>query len=242
MCTVVCNWEPADPVPVRLLALRDELFSREFDLPEQWWPDQPGVVGGRDRTAGGTWCASDVTTGVTAVVLNRPEKMVADAGGPSRGVLPLLAVRELDAWAQHVDVAPMAGFNLVLATPDHLRWWSFDGTELLTEELPSGVSMFTPLGRWVDELDPRLASGDLERWRAVVRTAQPSPDPRQGMVVQRELEDGGSYETVFGQVIEARPGELRLDYLMHVARDPGGPWTSRRWTADDSSHQLTDRS
>lgn len=228
---------------MRMLALRDELYSRAFDLPGEWWPDQPGVIGGRDRGAGGTWCASDVTSGVTAVVLNRPEKMIADTGAPSRGMLPLHGVRELDGWVTRVDVASMAGFNLVIAQPDRLRWWSFDGVRLVSEELGPGVSMFTPLGRRTDEFDPRLASGEPDQWRAVVRTSQPSPDPRQGLVVQRPLEDGGSYETVFGQLIAARPGELRLDYLLHVARDPDGPWTSAQWGADDgSSHPAPGRS
>ena len=30
----------------------------DFDDPAPWWPDLPDVYGGRDRTAGGTWCAT----------------------------------------------------------------------------------------------------------------------------------------------------------------------------------------
>ena len=51
----------------------------------------PDVIGGRDRTAGGTWCASRVDTGVTALVLNRGQKRLASPGAASRGILPLLA-------------------------------------------------------------------------------------------------------------------------------------------------------
>ena len=147
MCTVVCRWSPGSEFPVQLLALRDELVSRAFDLPGAWWADQPDVVGGRDRSAGGSWCVSDVRTGVTGVVLNRPERREAEPGAPSRGVLPLLAVQHREAWPQLLDVAGMAGFNLVLATPDSLRWWSFDGETLADKQLSSGTYMFTPGGR-----------------------------------------------------------------------------------------------
>ena len=69
MCTVVVRWSPGQPT--QILALRDELTSRDFDDPGRWWPETPDVVGGRDRAAGGTWCASRVSTGTTALVLNR---------------------------------------------------------------------------------------------------------------------------------------------------------------------------
>src|SRR4051794_41760183 len=87
MCTVVCRWLPDEPV--QILAVRDELISRDFDLPDEWWPAQPGVIGGRDQQAGGSWCVSDLASGVTALVLNRIERRT---GAPSRGVLPFAAV------------------------------------------------------------------------------------------------------------------------------------------------------
>ena len=68
MCTVVVRWSAGRPA--QILALRDELTSREFDEPDRWWPQWPDVVGGRDRLAGGTWCATDVRTGATALVLD----------------------------------------------------------------------------------------------------------------------------------------------------------------------------
>ena len=77
MCTVVTRW--AADEPLRILAVRDELVSRDFDDPDAWWPEQPGVIGGRDRQAGGSWCVTDVATGVTALVLNRIERRSRDA-------------------------------------------------------------------------------------------------------------------------------------------------------------------
>jgi hypothetical protein len=209
-----------------MLALRDELASRAFDLPGEWWPALPGSVGGRDRTAGGTWCVTDVASGTTAVVLNRPEKMVAGPGAASRGVLPLLAAEHGVRWADHVDVTPMAGFNLVLATAAEFRWWSFDGTVLTAGALEPGTVMFTPLG--LADAAPAAAP---DEWPALVAASVPTSD-RQDLLVRRDVEIDGrrdSYETVFGQIIAACPGGLRLDYRAGVARTPDGAWTQRTW-------------
>jgi uncharacterized protein with NRDE domain len=246
VCTVVCRFAPGELYPVQLLALRDELATRAFDLPSFWWADQPDVIGGRDRVAGGTWCATSVPTGVTAVVLNRPDKRDADPGAPSRGVLPLLATRHRAEWPDHVSVPGMAGFNLVLAEPDALRWWWFDGATLQHESLGAGTYKFTPRGL-ADGMDPRLAAGRAvadevthgstadvwPEWLAVVRSTAPSADPS-GFIVRIPIKDNtgedNSYETVFGQFIATRPGRLRLDHLTAPASGTDREWTTNHWS------------
>jgi hypothetical protein len=239
MCTVVCRWAPAETYPVELLALRDELASRSFDHPGAWWPDQPGVIGGRDRTAGGTWCVSDVATGATALVLNNPDKRSADPGAPSRGVLPLQAIKWGAKWTEHVQVTGMAGFNLVLATPSELRWWRFDGSCLVEEKLEPGTYLFKPGGRITADseipFDTRLATGSAEdgdpdaptdtvwaQWLPALHESGPQRDPT-GLIVRIPIE-ADAYETVFGQFILTRPGWLRLDYL-----DTPADGTDRDW-------------
>jgi hypothetical protein len=237
VCTVVCRWAADGEFPVQMLALRDELISRAFDLPAAWWPDQPDVVGGRDRKAGGSWCVSDVRTGVTGVVLNRPERREAAPGAPSRGVLPLLSVQRGEQWPQFTDVIGMASFNLVLASPSGLRWWSFDGERLDGRTLSAGTYMFTPGGLLRSGLDPRFGpkssgfTGDPNAptrqawpdWLAVVEDSRPSEDPAQLLVRTPVADD--VFATVFGQFIASRPGTLRLDQQL----DPGsgGDWTTR---------------
>jgi hypothetical protein len=237
MCTVVCRSAPGEDYPVQMLALRDELANREFDPPAAWWPEHPDVIGGRDRVAGGSWCVTAVRDGVTAVVLNRPDKRFADIGAPSRGLLPLLAAQHRDRWAEEVDLEGMASFNLVLAEPDTLRWWWFDGESLGTSELAPGTYKFTPRGL-ADEMDPRLASGRAvvgavdggrtaevwPEWLTVVRSTVPSADPA-GFIVRIAVE-GSTYETVFGQFIASQPGRLRLDYLTEPANGTDRPWTT----------------
>jgi uncharacterized protein with NRDE domain len=137
VCTVVVRWSTGEPT--RILALRDELTTRAFDDPDTWWPETPDVIGGRDRTAGGTWCASRLSTGVTALVLNRPRKRVADVGAPSRGVLPLLGVVHETDWPEHLDLTGMASFAVVLAAPHSLTTWDFDGERMVSTEHDPGT-------------------------------------------------------------------------------------------------------
>ncbi|MBB3675306.1 NRDE family protein [Modestobacter versicolor] len=223
MCTVVVRRSGGRPVQV--LALRDELTSRPFDDPGRWWPEFPDVVGGRDATAGGTWCATRVGTGATALVLNRPQRPVATPGAPSRGVLPLLGVTHGADWTAHVDPTGMASFLLVLATPDRLVTWDFDGTHLREQEHGPGTLMVTsggPEDRKAERfLDRLTAAGSRDEWRRLVQAAPPTDDP--GALVVRHERDGKVFATVFGQLIEAEPGRLLLE---HSRR----PWTGEPWT------------
>lgn len=227
MCTVVVRWAPH--APVLLLALRDELVGRSFDDPGPWWPEQPGAVGGRDRVAGGTWCVTDVPTGATALVLNRPQRRVAEPGAPSRGVLPLLAVRHGVDWPAHLDPAGMASFALVLAGDDALTVWEFDGARLTSSPLPPGTHMVTSGGAEDGKVDRHLqdfvAADSAEQWRdLVVRDGE--QDDLSSLLVRHDF-DGSTWATVFGQLLEAQPGSLAIS----SSRTPGRAetWERRTW-------------
>lgn len=207
-----------------MLALRDELVGRAFDEPGAWWADRPLVVGGRDRVAGGTWCATDVTTGTTALVLNRPQKRIADEGAPSRGVLPLeaLAGRTPDV----LDLTGMASFSLVLAAPNGLVQWDFDGTALSRHDRGEGTSMVTSGGAEDGKVDRHLAAfakGDPGEWTALLRA--PEDDPT-ALVVRHAVEDR-VFATVFGQAITTTPGVLDVSWSRTPWEADG--WSSGRW-------------
>ena len=224
MCTVVVRWSAGRPA--QILALRDELTSRDFDDPGRWWADSPDVVGGRDRAAGGTWCATGITTGVTALVLNRPEKRLADPGASSRGVLPLLGVARGTDWGAHVDLAGMASFALVLVGPEQLTTWDFDGERLTSTEHSAGTWMVTsggPEDRKSDRWLAGFAASDVpDGWRSLVQSAPPADDP--GALVVRRERDGLVYATVFGQLLETAPGRLHCEYSRT-------PWAPETWTS-----------
>lgn len=227
MCTVVVS--RAATGPVLLLALRDELTGRPFDDPGTWWPEQPGVVGGRDRQAGGTWCASDPATGATALVLNRGQRRVAAPGAPSRGVLPLLALQHGEDWPSHVALDGMASSALVLATPGGAVLWEHDGERLRRTDLPQGVHLVTSGGDEDGKAERHLAAfaarPTADAWQALVTGSQPQDDPTALLV--RHEQDGRTYATVFGQVIEAAPGRLRL----WCSRTPSdaATWSEQVW-------------
>jgi hypothetical protein len=220
MCTVVCRWVPDEPL--RILAIRDELVSRDFDPPDEWWPMQPGVVGGRDQQAGGSWCVSDVASGATALVLNRIERRT---GIPSRGVLPLAAVSAGAAWPDRIAHREMAAFNLVLAGPSGVTVWTWDAATLGRVELTPGVHMITSSG--VDTEDAKTAAFAprflSEPWLDVVASCEPADDPA-ALVVRHPIEDD-TYATVFGQLITAAPEALAISYSRT-------PWVADTWSDD----------
>jgi hypothetical protein len=218
VCTVATQWSPGQPL--RILAIRDELVSRDFDGPDEWWPAQPGVVGGRDRQAGGSWCVSDIASGVSALVLNRAERRT---GTPSRGVLPLAAVAAGPEWPERVDHRDMAAFNLVLAGPAGVMVWTWNTTTLDRIEPTEGAHLITSGG--VDSGDAktvRFAPALRTRpWLDVVTSCSPEDDPS-ALVVRHQI-DADTYATVFGQLITATPGRLAISSSRR-------PWQREGWT------------
>ena len=119
MCTFITLGRPGHAWPLLIAANRDERLDRAWDPPGQHWPTRPGVVAGRDRTAGGTWMGVNAA-GLVAAVLNRPGSLGPQAGKCSRGTLPLLALEHATAASAATAIARLQGdrfrsFNLVLA-------------------------------------------------------------------------------------------------------------------------------
>lgn len=122
MCTLVVLHRPGHPWPLLLAANRDEMLDRAWDTPAAHWPERPGVIGGRDRLAGGTWLAIN-RAGVVASVLNRQGSLGPKLGKRSRGELPLIALAEDTAEAAaaaitRLDAGEWRRFNMVIADRD----------------------------------------------------------------------------------------------------------------------------
>lgn len=159
MCTVVIDVNQ----PTRLLAVRDEDPQRAWDDLGAWWPeDYPGVIGIRDRRAGGAWMAVDPVTRRLAVLLNRADVLdLSEEQVHSRGSLALESV------AGRSPQAPLAmhGFNLLEVAPDAARVLSWDGAELRETAVPDGVHMIAH-----DDLDdPQTAR--IAAWLPAFRAA-----------------------------------------------------------------------
>lgn len=149
-----------------IAANRDEMAARPWEPPAEYWP---GICGGRDTLAGGTWLAMN-RAGVVASVLNREGTLGPAPGKRSRGELPLLALQHNTALAAAaaltaLDAGLYRSFNLVLADASgavFLRGLGAGALEALA--LPAGVTMITS-GEPNDISLPRIAR-HLPRFRA----------------------------------------------------------------------------
>ncbi len=172
MCTVVIQ-VPADPSrPVRLLAVRDEDPARAWDPVGPWWPDAyPGVIGVRDRRAGGAWLAADPAARRLAVILNRADVLPDDAPALSRGGIVLDAV----AGQPPVGAPPTHGFNLVDVSAAGVRVTMWDAATLRTVDLAPATHMIAH----DDVDDPRTAR--IRRWLGAFASAAPELDHANGL-------------------------------------------------------------
>lgn len=124
MCLVAIAWRAHPRYPLVVAGNRDEQHARPA-APAGWWSDAPGVIGGRDLVAGGSWLTIS-RAGRFAVVTNYPGRAAAAGAGASRGLLVRDFVtggrpggRYLDAV--QVNEARYAGFCLIVGTRAQLR-------------------------------------------------------------------------------------------------------------------------
>jgi hypothetical protein len=224
MCTVLLRFRPDAAWPLLVAAVRDEFLERPWDPPGRHWG--PDLVGGRDRTAGGTWLAVRPERPAVAALLNGV-RLPAPASGtrPSRGGLPLAALRgELPA-----DLTPYDGFHLLLGTRSSLIVWSWDGVEVVRRELDPGdhilvnlgvdaaddplVPHFAPLLAALD--DPPLAGADTAAawgdWVSLLAGDGLAPDDPRALLVRREFE-GRLYGSGSASLVAIGADVVRYDF------------------------------
>jgi len=229
MCTVIVHVPNHAGDPVRLLAVRDEDPGRQWDALAESWPDEhPGVVGVRDRRAGGAWLAADPAAGRVAVILNRADQ-IPDDGAPldSRGHVVLEAIA-----GRSPSGAPRThGFNLVEADAAGARVIMWDGAGIRRVDLQPGIHMIAH-----DDVDDATTArivawrgafaepGDGERWwepwldtlertaevgpvddRAIVRDNRPFGYPTLSLLACAASIDASGAAVVYGEF--DRPGE-----------------------------------
>jgi uncharacterized protein with NRDE domain len=158
MCSIILR---LDHTGVFIAANRDEILRRPWLPPAAHWPEHPGIIAGRDETAGGTWMGLNAH-GVMAAVLNRHGTLGPAAGKRSRGELPLLALTGTSAAAAAANIAALdAGFYRAfnLVTADARAAYLVRGLGAGTPDisrLPDGVTMITA-GEPNDITEPRIA-------------------------------------------------------------------------------------
>jgi uncharacterized protein with NRDE domain len=207
MCTVIVRTGQ----PLTLMGVRDEFTDRPWEGPGEHWPDHPGVIGGLDLKAGGTWLAVDPTARRAAALLNGRGQAATETAKISRGGLPLLAVTAGDL--PELDFTRYDPFHLVLADLARTRLFSWDGVRLSVGELPDGTSVIVntgldPASDRVALLQPRFA-GDTD-WRELI-IGPPSADPG-ALIVRHELPDGRVFATLSVTLLTLTPEGVNYDF------------------------------
>ncbi len=85
MCLILFSYNPSSSTPLILSANRDEFFAR-LTAKAQLWPDQEGLLAGKDLVGGGTWIGL-TEGGRFATVTNVREPGVVVENPKSRGDL-----------------------------------------------------------------------------------------------------------------------------------------------------------
>lgn len=156
MCTVIVQVPETVGGSVRLLAVRDEDPMRAWDPPGAWWPELPGVVGVRDRRAGGAWLASRDQR--LSVLLNRAESSHPSLPAPS-GLLSRGSIVLDDVMGVRMPDPPRtASFNLITVRSGTASATSWDGETLLHSDLEPGMHMIAH-----HDIDD-LRSARIEKW------------------------------------------------------------------------------
>ncbi|WP_344895143.1 NRDE family protein [Nonomuraea antimicrobica] len=185
MCTLIVRTGR----PLTLMGVRDEFTDRPWEGPGEHWPEYPGVIGGRDLKAGGTWLAVNPAARRAAALLNGHGRAAEETTRVSRGDLALRAAHTGELPG--ADLSRYDPFHLVLADLARVRLLSWDGERVTESGLPEGTSMVVNSG--LDPEDERVAAY-LPRFRAASRwgdliQAGPSSDPG-ALIVRHETSDG----------------------------------------------------
>jgi len=179
VCLAFLRFAPDDPWSLLLVSIRDEDLARPAAAPGPWWPEtHPGVIGGRDLRAGGTWLAVDAAQRTVAAIFTPAATEPTAPGQPSRGDLPLRALAS--GGLDEATVGDYAPFALLLARPDDVAWWTWTGSALDHVTVEPGMHIAN-----IDGLDAETTSARQARWREPFASSVPAPFRPDGSAGQR---------------------------------------------------------
>lgn len=196
MCLLVLAWRDQPGSHLLLLGNRDELHARPSQA-AGWWDDAPGVLGGRDLEAGGSWLGV-TRSGRFAVVTNvRESDPPTLLRARSRGELVADFLRGTDSPERYVaslGMASFAGYNLICGDRDSLWYASNRAVERPLAPGVYALSNATLDAPWpkVERLRARFAAaraaGDAALF-ALLADREPAADgtlPDTGLGLERE--------------------------------------------------------
>ncbi len=122
MCLIVLAWRVHPEPPLIVAANRDEFHARPA-APAAFWEDHPGILGGRDLEARGTWMGVSRSRKFAAVTNYRGAR--EPRAVESRGALVsrfLSNGAQPEPYIHGLKANLYSGFNL-LATDGEELWW-----------------------------------------------------------------------------------------------------------------------
>jgi hypothetical protein len=245
VCTAIVSIEPG--APALLAGIRDELVDRAWEPPGRHWPDHPGLIGGRDLVAGGTWLAVAPAERRVSCVLNGRGRAAPAAARRTRGVLPLQVADH--GKLDRSGLASYDPFHLLSAEPGAATLWSWDGEHLAERELPAGLHIVVNSGLHSGPDNGAGAEADherariahfLPRLRAAARPAGGPDGPAErawgewlplltgdglavddprALIVARDLGGGRVYGTTSVSLVAVSERAVRYDFTA----EPGNP-------------------
>jgi Transport and Golgi organisation 2 len=230
MCTVAVSIDPSAEIPLILVGVRDEFTGRPWVPPGEHWP---GLIGGRDLQAGGTWLAVDPAAKRIGALLNGHGVLAPERTRRSRGDLPLRAAA--GERIPETDLVRYDPFHLLFADLDGVRLWHWDGIALKRDDLPRGTHMIVNSGWERGEENERVAffrplfakahrpselGGDWEDWRELATGAGLSSEDPHAMIVRHEFPDGRVFGSLSVTLLALAPGGIHYEFT-DDPRNPG---------------------
>lgn len=127
MCLIFIALKSHPKYKLVVAANRDEFYGRET-APAAFWTDHPGIVGGRDLQAMGTWLGM-TKSGRIAMVTNFRDLKNVRAKAPSRGKLVTDFLLEKSSAETYLEklaghAKEYNGFSIIAGTADSLFYLS----------------------------------------------------------------------------------------------------------------------
>jgi uncharacterized protein with NRDE domain len=139
MCLIAFNWQPQAPVPLTLIANRDEFYARPALALHRW--KDANLLAGKDLQAGGTWLGVS-GTGRVAALTNYRDLQNHRGDAPSRGDITTAFLRGTTSAAQYLAELAQIGhlynpFNLLVFDGESAM--GFESRHAKAFTLPTGV-------------------------------------------------------------------------------------------------------